>query len=122
MRSHVYRDSEDRLFSYKGIPIDAVEDDRKYRWLRLSNVRTVLPRLPRDETLQRILGSNVSTVGSDGALRVKAEALHEYLANATVVESATFRAWIEKNIIYASRKARGIDETPGANDASRRSP
>jgi len=105
IRALVYRDVEGRHYAYDGKSIDVVEDSGKSRWLRVSDVRSILPHLPKDETLCALLGPGVSTIGSP-ALRVRAEVLHEYLAKATTSDSLKFRLWIGRTIVFPSSRAR----------------
>jgi hypothetical protein len=105
IRSRAYRDVEGRHYSYQGKSVDMVEDDRGYKWLLLADVRKILPSLPRDESLRTLLGVGVATLGSS-ALRVRAEALHEYLAKASTSDPAKFRRWLERTVIFPSGRAR----------------
>ena len=120
MRYRAYRNVQGRHFSYEGRSIDIVEDDRGYQWLLLSDVREILPNLPRDESLRTLLGVGVATLGSS-SLRVKAEVLHEYLAKASTTDLAKFRIWIERTVIFPSGRARAqrevITSLPGEREA-----
>ncbi len=108
LRALAYRDVEGCQFQYRGQPISVAEDQDKYRWLRLADVRKVVPHFPRDEVLRRTLGADVKTLGSERALRIKGEALWVYLGKTTSVESAKFRSWVERNVVVPSHKARAL--------------
>jgi hypothetical protein len=120
VRYRVYRNVQGRHYSYDGRSIDIIEDDQGYRWLRLSDVRGILPNLPRDESLCALLGAGVATLGSS-SLRVKAEVLHEYLAKASTTDVVKFRIWIERTVIFPAGRARAnrevVTSLPGKREA-----
>ena len=106
LRALAYRDIEGRQFSYRGTLIDVAEDDHRYRWLLLRDVRKVLPSLPRDDSIRRMLAQDVKTFGSESYPRIREDALFAYLDKATNLESVKFRSWVEKSVVYPSRRAR----------------
>jgi len=114
LRQLAYRDVEGRQYAYKGKLIDVAEDEHHHQWLRLSDVRKVIPDFPRDKTLRRLLGPGVASFGSERGLRIQDEALLAYLGMATSLESAKFKAWVEKSVVYPARRAREFGATPQA--------
>lgn len=67
LRARVYRDVEGRHHAYQGISIGVALDDDGQPWLRLADVRKVLPGLPRDEALRLILGAQLQPLPPDRA-------------------------------------------------------
>src|SRR5436190_19675926 len=115
LRALVYRDVEGRHCAYKGISISVAEDAEGYKWLRLSDVRKVLPELSRDEFLRQNLGSGVRQVPPDRTVRIQAEALVTYLGRTTSAETARFTRWIERTVVYPSQKLRERSESPASH-------
>ena len=106
MRVLAYRNIEGRHYDYQGTPIDVMEDFEHCRWLRVADVRRVIPAFPKDETLGVMLGSGVANFDADKALRVKADVLHEHLAKAATPDSIKFRTWLHRTVLLPERKAR----------------
>lgn len=106
MRALVYRDVEGRHCAYMGISISVAEDADGFRWLRLSDVRKVLPDLSRDESLQRSLGAGVGPVLPDRCLRIQAETLVAHLGRTTHPDTAKFSRWVERTVVFPSQKTR----------------
>jgi hypothetical protein len=102
----VYGQVQGRHCAYRGRSIDVLPDLDGRQWLRLSDVRRVLPELLRDEALQRLLGDAVQALAPDPALRIEAGALVSYLAGASQLETAKFRAWVERSLAAPKRKLR----------------
>jgi hypothetical protein len=104
LRALAYRDVEGRHYAFKGVSISVAEDDEGHQWLRLSDVRKVLPWLARDESLRQILGAHLGTVQPDRATRVQAEAFLAYLARRTSPDAVPFMLWIERTVVYPSKR------------------
>jgi hypothetical protein len=111
MRALVYRDVEGRHCAYQGISISVAEDADGYKWLRLSDVRKVLPDLSRDESLRQSLGSMVAQVPPDRSVRIRAEELVAYLGRTTSTETAKFAKWLDKTVVYPSKRVRQRNES-----------
>lgn len=106
LRALVYRDIEGRHYAYRGISISVTEDSDGHRWLRLSDVRKILPQLSRDELLRQSLGSSIQHVLPGRSVRIRAEALVAHLGRTTNVETAKFAKWIERSVVYPSQRLR----------------
>ncbi len=106
LRAWVYRDVQGRHHAYRGIAISVVIDDEGHPWLRLSDVRKILPGLVRDESLRRILGADVGPVLPDRALHIRAAALVATLARSTSVETARFSRWVQRTVIFPAETLR----------------
>jgi hypothetical protein len=104
LRALAYRDVEGRHYAFKGVSISVAEDDEGHLWLRLSDVRKVLPWLARDASLQQIFGAHFGSVQPDRATRVQAEAFLAYLARRTSPDAVPFMLWIERTVVYPSKR------------------
>jgi hypothetical protein len=104
LRALAYRDVEGRHFAFKGISISVAEDDQGCMWLRLADVRKVLPWLAGDEVLRRILGDDAGQVQPDRAMRVEATGFAAYLERTASADSIRFKIWIERTVIYPSKR------------------
>lgn len=111
MRALAYRDVEGRHCAYQGISINVAEDAEGHQWLRLSDVRKVLPDLSRDEWLRKNFGTGVGPVAPDRSVRIQAEVLVTHLGRTTSPDTAKFTRWIERTVVYPSRKRRERRDT-----------
>ena len=102
-----YRDINGRHFEHRGQMLDIIDDEAQFRWLRLADVRKLLPGLPLDASLQRLFPNEVR-LGPGKASRIQAEALQRFLLRAQQPEALKFRHWLEREVIYpaAQRRAR----------------
>jgi hypothetical protein len=103
LRERSYRGVEGAYRAYHGIPIDVVEDDAGHRWLRVDDVRRILVALPRDATLRAIDPERIAARGPKGELRIRADALLDWLSRSHAAESIRFRNWVERTVQWASR-------------------
>jgi hypothetical protein len=106
LRRLAYHDVEGRYYVFKGAPIDIVEDDAGYRWLRVADVRPVLPGLPADAVLARVLGAGFAPGDLSKAPRIRAEALLGVLRKASDPRSLRFRDWLEREVVLPADKRR----------------
>jgi hypothetical protein len=113
-----YKDIEGRHFEYKGRTIDVREDLTGARWLRVDDVRKIVPDLPQPRTLQNTMPDGLGYLESPRILRISAAALDDYLKKSHAQPSLRFRVWLQREVIYPSRQSRhrfkgaNIDETP----------
>jgi hypothetical protein len=100
------QDVQGRHWSHRGRLLDIAQDDDGARWLLVADVRKMLPGLPRDEVLQRHYGERVATVEAAQGLRIRADALAEYLRKSTDAASLKFRTWLDREVLGGSRNPR----------------
>ncbi len=98
------RDIEGQHFAFKNSAIRVTEDDAGSRWLRTSDVRKVIPDLPRDAVLKKLLGASADTFDNGSELYVRAQALETYLRKATNANSVSFKNWVQKEVIFPAQK------------------
>jgi hypothetical protein len=105
MRAHAYASVQGRHYAYKSIPISIEEDEDGHRWLKVKDIRRVLPHLPKDATLGRIEPERTNP-GSDGkSMHIRADALLHWLSKAQSSESIRFKLWIERTVHFPSSAA-----------------
>jgi hypothetical protein len=101
------RELEGQHFAFKNSAIRVTEDHAGARWLRTSDVRKVIPDLPRDAVLKKLLGSEADTFDNGRELHVRAQALESYLRKSTNANSVSFKNWVQKEVIFPARKKAG---------------
>lgn len=97
-----YRHLEGRYRAYRGQEIDVLDDIDGRLWLCLSDVRKVLPGLRRDESLRSLLGDAVQALPPDKRWRIEAQALVDYLGATLDPDTAKFRRWVDRTLIFPS--------------------
>ena len=97
-------DLQGRYFHYRGNGIDIADDEEDHRWLLAADVRKVLPGLPRDATLQLQFPGRVQALPPVPGVRIRADALLEFLRKASDAPSIRFKVWIEREVIYPTGK------------------
>lgn len=109
---------EGHLYQYKGRWMAVAEDEADERWLRAEHVRQVVPGLPSDDRLQRLLGHtgcrHFNGVGTLPGLKARALYVHDaallqLLARAQQDDTVRFKVWVEREV-----------QRPGALRRSRR--
>ncbi len=98
-----FRAVQGRYRAYRGIGIDVQDDLEGRLWLCLADVRKVLPGLRRDESLRALLGDAVQTLPPDKRWRIEARALVDYLSATVEPDTAKFRGWVERSVIFPHR-------------------
>ena len=121
-RQVAYRHMEGRHYEFKGLFIDVQEDLTYARWLRTSDVRKVLPALPRDSTLQKMFPEGLGHLEARSVVRISASTLDDYLQKATDPNSLRFRAWLRRTVIrpsehWRSKSASATIQLPPSNTA-----
>jgi hypothetical protein len=106
LRARAFKDVDGRHYAYRGFPINVALDARGYKWLRLSDIRKVLPALPGDESLQQILGAGVQQVSPDPSLRIRAETLVNYLSRTIDRDKGKFSQWVAQMIVKPAQRVR----------------
>ncbi len=101
------QDIEGQHFAFKNSSIRVTEDELGARWLRTRDVRKVIPDLPRDEVLKKLLGGDADTFDSGSELHVRAQALETYLRKSTNANSVSFKNWVQKEVIFPAQKKAG---------------
>ena len=111
-RQLAFRSVEGTHYSFRGVPIVVWEDDLEQRWLATSGVRAVLPALPRDEVLVRVLPSGLQAPEGGTARYVRSDELVAFLAKAQQNDAVRFKNWVQRDVYYPSGSARRTGDRP----------
>jgi hypothetical protein len=106
LRAHAYADVQGRHYAYRDIPISVTEDADGNRWLRVKDIRVILPNLPKDATLGRIEPERTSAASNGADMHIRADALLQWLSKSHASESIRFKVWVTKNVQFPSAAAR----------------
>jgi hypothetical protein len=111
-----------RHFQHRGIALDIAEDERHHRWIKVSDVRKLIPSLPREAVLREQFRHGLSGDAGTHDERIHAEALLAYLEKSTDAQSLKFRHWLRREVVFPATRMRerlGIrDEAPAENQRS----
>lgn len=105
-RKVALRKVEGRHYAFRGLAIDILDDIDHHRWLRVADLRKVIPGLPADRVLQTLYPEGVQVVQPSPAVRMRATELLDYLGKSTEPQSLKFRHWVEREVDYPSRRKR----------------
>lgn len=105
-REAALRKLEGRHFAFRGFAIDILDDLDHHRWLRVADLRKVIPGLPADKVLQSLYPDGVQVVQPSPAVRMRATELLDYLGKSTEPQSLKLRQWVEREVEYPSRRKR----------------
>jgi hypothetical protein len=111
-----------RHFQHRGIALDIAEDERHHRWIKVSDVRKLIPSLPREAVLREQFPQGLSGDAQTHDERIHADALLAYLEKSTDAVSLKFRHWLRREVVFPATRVRerlGIrDEVPAAGRRS----
>lgn len=97
-----------KYYSFRGTYFNIQEDEAHHRWLRTSDVRTLLPSFPRDGVLLKLcaegLAADYSSERRD--LKIRADALDKLLSTSRQLETIKFRNWLQKDVLYPAQQKR----------------
>jgi hypothetical protein len=102
-RELALRDVQGRYFQHRGHSVDVAEDGDGQRWLLTSDVRKVVPGLPRDDVLQRLYAGRAGQLPDFHGVRIRADALLHDLRKATEPATIRFKVWIERDVVGRGR-------------------
>jgi hypothetical protein len=110
-----YADLQGRYFEYRGARFKIVEDEWHHRWIRVKDVRKLVPRLPRDAVLRKQFPDALRDEPTVNGSVIRADALLGYLGQSTEGDSVKFRNWLEREV---ARPASTIRRRSGVGDAA----
>lgn len=105
-RRAALEDLQGRYWAHRGQRLDIAEDADDARWLLLADVRKVLPGLPRDEVMQVQFGERTAVIEPSPGLRIRADALADYLRKSTDTASLKFKNWLDHEVMLGSKNPR----------------
>lgn len=100
------KDVQGMHFSFRGITIHILQDELHQRWVRLADVRKVLPTLPRDVVLLKKYGDRVAGADAPLTASIEADTLRLHLAHATDDTALRFRNWLERDVCRPAAEMR----------------
>jgi hypothetical protein len=92
-----------QYWAHRGTRIDIAEDADGKRWLLATDVRKLLPGLPREEVLQKHFGDRGGEVEDAQGFRIRADALAEYLLKSTDAPSLKFKVWLDREVLGGAK-------------------
>lgn len=107
IRERAYAATEGRHYAYKGVPIDVLEGVDGHRWLRVSDVRRLVPGLASDAALAKAHAERLLRRGAPPTAYLQDDALLQQLAGASAPATLRFRLWVERDIVFPARRLRG---------------
>ena len=106
MRRANWRELEGRHFAFKGRPISVVEDADHQRWVRLADVRAVAGFTASDAALKITYPRGWSLCGRPPEMHLSDEALLTHLTKERSPAGARLRHWVEREIVFPTRRQR----------------
>jgi hypothetical protein len=105
-KEHILREAQGRYWAHRGTRVDIAEDDDDARWLLLTDVRKIVPGLPRDEVMRKQYADRVAVLEPAPGLRIRADALADYLQKSTDTSSLKFKTWLDHEVMGGSKNPR----------------
>lgn len=117
-RELAYADVKGQYFEHRGHRLRVVEDERHHRWVRVADVRRLIPRLPSNGALRAQFPEGLRDEAAAVGTVMHADALLLYLEKSTEPESVKFKNWLARDVVRPAATIRdrlGIhDPVPGA--------
>jgi hypothetical protein len=105
-KEHALGDLQGKYWSHRGVRLSIEHDDDGMRWLLASDVRKLLPGLPRDEVLSMQFGDRSGVLEDAAGFRIRGDALAEYLLKSTDAASLKFKIWLDREVLGGSKNPR----------------
>lgn len=87
-----------QYYAYKSTPLDVLEGDDGFRWLRVASLRTILRNLPQDGTLRLMEPERTELDQSGKHLAMRCDAVLHWLNKAHTDENIRFKVWLERTV------------------------
>ena len=101
-----WRDVAGYHHAYRGHTLRLLDDDEQRPWLRVDDLRSVLPGLPTDEVLQRLVGERCRPMARPPVLGIEAVALWEQLQGSSKLETLKFSQWLQREVLHPAQRRR----------------
>ena len=105
VREVAYRDIQGKHFAYKGHRFRIQQDLTGNRWVRVRDIRGVVPDFPRDQVLVRMATDAIARPEGERDLYFQAGALDDYLSRSHAGATIRFRNWLEREVIFPAGRA-----------------
>ncbi len=100
-----YRDMQGNYFAYKGHRVRIQEDLSGSRWVRVRDIRGLVPDFPRDQVLVRIAPDAMARPEGERELYFQARSLDRYLARSRADATIRFRIWLQREVLAPAERA-----------------
>ena len=120
MRRAQWRDVEGRHYAFRGRPIRVLTDADHRRWIRLADVRAVVGFTASDGALAIAYPAGWRRIGRANEAFLGEDALLMHLAKERGPDALKLRHWVEREIVFPSRRERerlGIRSTTVRDDS-----
>ena len=96
-RHHVFRDVRIRVH----------EDEERYRWVCVADVRRVVPSIADDRALALAYPEQFRSMGKPAQTHLRDDAMVLHLSRQGNLTSFKFRTWLEREVVVPGHKKRG---------------
>ena len=120
MRRAHWHDVEGRHYAYRGRPVRVVTDADHRRWIRLADVRAIVGFTASDGALAIAYPAGWRRIGRAQEAFLGEDALLEHLGKERGPEALRLRHWVERQIVFPSRRERerlGVRKTVVRDDS-----
>lgn len=100
------RPTDGTMYAFRNHPLRVMDDDEGRRWLAVADLRRIVPGLPAEATLARVLTQGVQRMGTPPAAFVEAEDTMQLLARAQEPATVKLVHWIERDVAGPARRRR----------------
>jgi len=122
VRALVHRPGPDEDFAFRNHRIAVRTDERGLRWLRLADLRAIVPRMADDRVLERVFPDGCRRFERHGEIylldRCAVELLGRTSGDGDI--AARLRTWVTREVLRPARQLRerqGLEEpTPAGDD------
>jgi hypothetical protein len=114
IRERAYAATEGRYYAHKGVPIDVIEGEDGHRWLRVADVRRIVPGFGSDALLAKTHPGRLAYRGAPPSAYLQDDALLAQIVRALEPATLAFRHWVERDIVFPARRRRGERDDLGA--------
>lgn len=92
--------------AYRGHTVRVIDDDQQRPWLYVGDVRRIVPGLPADEVLQRLVPGLCQPMGQPSALGMEAGALLAQLQGSHALTTLKFSQWLQREVLLPAERRR----------------
>ena len=105
-RAAVWHSVEGRHYTYRGAPVQVLEDAEHGRWVRAADVRRILGFTASDNALALTYPEGWRAMGRPAQPHFSAEALIAHLSKENSPEALRLRHWVEREIAFPAQRLR----------------
>lgn len=106
IREYVWRPVHGKHYVFRDVRVRVLEDDGRFRWVCLADVRRVVPSVAGDRALELTYPDLFRTMGKPAQSYLRDDALVLHLSKQGNLTSFKFRTWVERAVVSPGQKAR----------------